>query len=216
MTWLVSSINEEISSNYLGYSTAKELWDDVSETYSDLGNQSQVYEITLKLADIVQGDDSVTHYYNKLKRLWQDLDLFSNLEWKSTEDGTQYRNIVDTNRIFKFLSGLNVKLDDVRGRIIGRNPLPPIGEVFAEVRREETMRGVMLGKRPEAATEGTGLQAKQRGADPKGHLKCSYCGKPRHSRETCWKLHGKPAHLKTARPEEAPAVRANAATGQQP
>ena len=30
MTWLVNSIEEDISSNYMCYHTAKELWDNVS------------------------------------------------------------------------------------------------------------------------------------------------------------------------------------------
>ena len=38
MTWLVNSMEEEISSNYLYYSTAKELWDSLTQMYSDLGN----------------------------------------------------------------------------------------------------------------------------------------------------------------------------------
>ncbi|CAN1790032.1 Retrovirus-related Pol polyprotein from transposon RE1 [Linum perenne] len=136
--------------------------------------------------------------------------MFNDLEWKCPEDGAQYRNVVDTNRIFKFLSGLNVELDDVRGRIVGRNHLPSIGEVFAEVRREETRRGVMLGKKPDVGVEKSALQvtregfgARQKGADPKAHLKCDYCGKPRHTRETCWKLNGKPPHLKNPRANAA-------------
>ena len=48
------------------------------------------------------------------------------------------------NRIFKFMVGLNVEFDEVRGRIIGRQPLPSIGEVFSEVRREESRRNVVL------------------------------------------------------------------------
>ncbi|XP_059292909.1 uncharacterized protein LOC132046330 [Lycium ferocissimum] len=27
----------------------------------------------------------------------------------------------------------------------------------------------------------------------KDHLHCDYCGKPRHTKETCWKLHGRPS-----------------------
>ena len=42
------------------------------------------------------------------------------------------------------LAGLNRKLDEVRGRIMGWKPLPPIREVFDEVRREESRRRVML------------------------------------------------------------------------
>ena len=42
MTWLVNSMEEEIGSNYMCYSTAQELWESVSQMYSDMGNQSQV------------------------------------------------------------------------------------------------------------------------------------------------------------------------------
>ena len=65
---------------------------------------------------------------------------------------------MEDNRIFKFLVGLNVEFDEVRGRIIGRQPLSSIGEVFSEVKREESRRNVMLGKKgPGVAIEGSAL-----------------------------------------------------------
>lgn len=54
--------------------------------------------------------------------------------------------MVESLRIFKFLVGLNVEFDEVRG-IIGRQPLPSLGEVFSKVRREKSRRNVMLGKK---------------------------------------------------------------------
>lgn len=60
MTWLVNSMEEEISSNYMCYSTAKELWESVKEMYSDLENKSQIYELTLKAREIRQGSENVT------------------------------------------------------------------------------------------------------------------------------------------------------------
>ena len=80
MTWLVNSMEEDISSNYMCYPTAKELWDNVNQMYSDLGNQSQIFELTLKLGDMRQGEESVTKYFNSLKRVWQDLDLLNSYE----------------------------------------------------------------------------------------------------------------------------------------
>nr|XP_048329760.1 uncharacterized protein LOC125422377 [Ziziphus jujuba var. spinosa] len=205
MTWLVNSMAEEIGANYLCYSTAKELWDNVSQMYSNLENQSQVYELTLQLGDIRQGEDSVTKYFNSLKRIWQDLDLFNDYEWKSPDDCNYYKKMVNVGRVFKFLAGLNVEFDEVRGRIIGRNPLPPIGDVFAEVRREESRRQVMLVKKTASTTgpvEGSALIISkaqvsrksfqnQRVGD-KYNLRCDYCGKPRHTRENCYKLQGRP------------------------
>ena len=54
---------------------------------------------------------------------------------------------MEDSRIFKFLAGPNIEFDEVRGKIIRRQPLPSIGEVFSEVRREESRRNVMLGKK---------------------------------------------------------------------
>ena len=62
----------------------------------------------------------------------------------------------------------------------------------------------MLGKKgPAAAVEGSTLvstgpglrktTAYQRKPDEKPSAWCDYCNKPRHTRETCWKIHGKPA-----------------------
>eukprot|EP00257_Ricinus_communis_P028206 XP_025015620.1 uncharacterized protein LOC112536923 [Ricinus communis] len=110
---------------------------------------------------------------------------------------------VEDDRIFKFLMGLNVEFDEVIGRIIGRQPLSSIGEVFAEVRREESRRLVMLGKKgSNSSTENSALAAAESYArrvkkfDEKPRVWCDHCNKPKHTRENCWKLHGKPANWK--------------------
>ena len=92
-----------------------------------------MYELTLKLGEIRQGEESVTKYCSSLKLLWQDLDLFNDYKWKFTDDANHYKQTMEAHRIYKFLVGLNVEFDEVRGRIIGRLPLPKISEVFAEV-----------------------------------------------------------------------------------
>ena len=207
MAWLVNSMEEDISSNYMCYPTAKELWDNVIEMYSDLENHSQVFELNLKLGEIKQGEDSVTKYFNSLKRIWQDLDLFDTYEWKSVEDGKHHKKTIEKTQIYKFLAGLTVEFDEVRGRIIGRQPLPSIGEVFSEVRREESRRSVMLGKRVVGTTIEGSAFAVGGGynkntphlpkPDEKPRVWCDFCNKPRHTRETCWRIHGKPANWKS-------------------
>lgn len=81
------------------------------------------------------------------------MDLFNDYEWKSIEDATHNKRIIEAHHIYKFLAGLNVEFDEVQGQIIGRTPLPQIGEVFAEVRREESRKHVMLGKKTTGPAE---------------------------------------------------------------
>ena len=145
--------------------------------YSDLGNQSQVYELTLKLKEIHQGEDTITKCFNSLKRLWQDLDLYNDYEWKSLDDCNHYKKKVEHNHIFKFLIGLNVEFDEVRGRIIGRQPLPSVGEVFSEESREESRRLVMLGKRNLNNT----IENSALAAGINARIWCDHCNRPQHT-----------------------------------
>ena len=82
-----------------------------------------------------------------MKLLWQNLDLFNDYEWKSTDDANHYKQTVEAHKIYKFLFGLNVEFDEVRGQIISRLPFLKINEVFTEVRMEESRRQVMLGQK---------------------------------------------------------------------
>lgn len=162
-----------------------------------MGNQSQIYEFTIKLGEIRQEEVSVTNYYNSLKRLWQDLDLLNDSEWKSQEYYNHNKKMVEDYRIYKFLVGLNIEFDEVRGRLIGRQSLPSISEVFSEVRREESRRNVMLEKqgifKPLEKSAMIALEASankamitnQRRQNEKPRAWCDYCNKPNYTRETC-------------------------------
>ncbi|KAK8328008.1 hypothetical protein V6Z12_A11G221900 [Gossypium hirsutum] len=209
MAWLINSMEGHISRTYLFFKTAKDMWDAVKENYSDLGNASQVFEIKLKLKDIRQGTLEVTHYYNNLKILWQELDMYYEADWGEGLEHNRFMVHLNNERLYEFLAGLNRELDEVRGRILGRSPLPTIGEAFAEVRREEKRRLVMMGdsKEPKPMTpisnrptETSALISKgpqpqkQRAGNDSGSTRpwCSHCNRVGHTKEKCFKLHGYP------------------------
>ena len=111
---------------------------------------------------------------------------------------------MEDNRIFKFLIGLNVEFDEVRGRMIGRQPLPSVGEVFSEESREESHPLVMLSKRNlnntvKNSALAIGINASRNTSkkpDKKSRIWCDHCNRPWHTQETCWKIHGKLANWK--------------------
>ncbi|KAK3026542.1 hypothetical protein RJ639_041839 [Escallonia herrerae] len=162
-------------------------------------------------------------------RMWKtennmQLDGFESLDWECPADASRYKKIIEKERIFKFLLGLDKSLDEVRGRILGAKPLPTIREAFSEVRREESRKKLMMGTRPSSSIlegsalvsrrsspsipEGSGFvsrgptstnDARQR----KGRPWCDHCRRPGHTKEICWKIHGKPAIWKPNREKEA-------------
>lgn len=65
-----------ISHAYLFFRIAKGNWDAVKENYSEFESTSQIFEIKMRLKESRQGKQDVTSYYNILKVLWQELDIF--------------------------------------------------------------------------------------------------------------------------------------------
>lgn len=131
-------MTEEICSTYMCYSTAKDLWRNVNQMYSDLDNQSRVLELNLKLGNIQHGGDTFTQHFHKLTRLWQDLNLLYSYEWESIKDQAHYEKVVENSRVYKFLTSLDDEFDEIRSKVTNRKPLPSINEAFSEVCREES------------------------------------------------------------------------------
>ena len=119
-------MESKISRTYLFYKTTKEAWDAVQEIYSDLENTTQCFEIRSDIRTTRQGNMNVTEYYNTLLELWQEMDLFYDPSWECTTNSLTYGKMLEKERIFYFLQGLNSDLDEVRGRLLGVKPLPSL------------------------------------------------------------------------------------------
>ena len=57
-----------------------------------------------------------------------------------------HQEFIERERVYDFLAGLNVELDQVRVQIFGKEPLPSLNKAFAIVRGEERRRNIMLEK----------------------------------------------------------------------
>lgn len=139
--------------------------------------------------------------------LWQEIDLFYEIGWACPTDAEKYQKMLERERTFDFLHGLNPDLDEVRGRLLGVKPFTTLCESFAEVRREESRKRVMLTsplQDPQVLeTRGSALVTNKHSSGRNTTSSttfdkqvCDYCNKPYHTRETCWDLHGKPADWK--------------------
>ena len=132
--------------------------------------------------------------------LWQELDLCYEDKWDCPADSARFLKTEENDRVYMFLAGVNRELDDVKGRILGRKPLPTMREVFSELRREEARRHIMLQKLDPSPSELENSALLSSGTDSNGDKRkkswCDHCKRSGHTMENCWKLHGKPPHWK--------------------
>ncbi|KAI5415554.1 hypothetical protein KIW84_040831 [Lathyrus oleraceus] len=147
IAWLVSSMEIGIGKFYMFLPSAKDVWEAVKETYFNIQNSSQIFGLKSKLWHAKQ------------------------------EDSVLFLKRQENDRVFMFLVGLNKDLDEVRGRVLGKVPLPTLREIFVEIRKEEA-RNLDEGRRSDKVPW------------------CDHCKREWHTRETCWKLKGKPPNWK--------------------
>ena len=119
MAWLLNSMEATIAKLNLFLPTAKDVWDSVRETYSDLENSSQIFELKSKLWQSKQGDREVTVYYDEMVTLWQELDQCYEDVWENPNDYVRFMKWEESDRVYMLLAGVNCSLDDVKGRILG-------------------------------------------------------------------------------------------------
>eukprot|EP00252_Welwitschia_mirabilis_P002409 TRINITY_DN1235_c0_g1_i6.p1 TRINITY_DN1235_c0_g1~~TRINITY_DN1235_c0_g1_i6.p1 ORF type:complete len:1428 (+),score=264.56 TRINITY_DN1235_c0_g1_i6:585-4868(+) len=196
MSWLINSMKPEISRSYMFLDTAAKIWESASETYSQRGNDVQVFEIRNKLRNLKQCDKTVSQYFAELSGLWQELDYYQDFQAECPKDATKFRKMVDKERVFDFLAGLNPEYDQIRGAILEKDPFPSVQLAHSMIQKEKNRRIVML-EAPSIDKAGLMVSSVEKAKPPttlsnKEHLQCDYCGKPKHTKEMCWKLHGRP------------------------
>ena len=97
----------DIGRTFLFYKTTKEIWDAAKETFSDSENAAEVFEIKSQLLELQQRDLSVTQYFSIFSQYWQKLEVLEEMEWDCVRDSIKYHKIMEKERIFTFLVGLN-------------------------------------------------------------------------------------------------------------
>jgi len=103
------------------------------------------------------------------------------------KDVEKYNNMINSQRVYVFLAGLDSHLDAVHGRILATTPLPNVQLVYATIYAEANRQEAMLDNE---STVGTAFAVKK--YSKKGIHNCTHCNRDNHVVETCFKLHGYP------------------------
>lgn len=113
VSWILSSMNKELASAFLYTTFANNQWDEIKERYGK-SNRPLLYQLKSEISSITQSNISVTTYYTKLKRLWDELTYLRPLPTCTCHVATQHNEINNTDNLNQLLMGLNDSYDHVR------------------------------------------------------------------------------------------------------
>ncbi|XP_019225587.1 PREDICTED: uncharacterized protein LOC109207160 [Nicotiana attenuata] len=75
-SWILNSLSKDLADGFQYVSGAKELWQELEDRY-DQTNGAKLYQLQKEINDLNQGTLDITGYYNKMKKLWEELNTLN-------------------------------------------------------------------------------------------------------------------------------------------
>lgn len=69
MGWLLGSMKPEINDHYLFLEIAHQIWDSLSQAYSEVGHTAKVFDIRQRITQFKQGNKPLAIYYSTLRKM---------------------------------------------------------------------------------------------------------------------------------------------------
>ncbi|KAF7842218.1 uncharacterized protein G2W53_004516 [Senna tora] len=215
-TWVTNSLSKEIADTFVYYLSTKALWDVLARRYG-VRNAPHIYQIQRHTSSVRQGGDSVTLYYNKLHRCWDEMDRVMPAPTCSCSKCTcglnkKITDIMASIRLLQFLMGLNPVYNVVRTQILNLDPLLCVDSAYAIFITDEAQREIgmtysnnmdnsslMLVKTQQGKNDNTFKKREQSKKDKV----CEHCNGIGHTKETCFKIRGYPEWWKELKDRRA-------------
>ncbi|XP_070039657.1 uncharacterized protein [Nicotiana tomentosiformis] len=136
ISWILNYLDPDISQSVIYSKTTKGLWDELSQCYGQ-SNGARIYEVQKDLSLVFQGSYDVSGYFNKVKRLWDEMESLNIESYCVCECnyGGKHKTINrDQNlKLMQFLMGLNKIFNNARGNILMMEPLPNVSKSYSLV-----------------------------------------------------------------------------------
>ncbi|KAJ0034730.1 hypothetical protein Pint_25880 [Pistacia integerrima] len=212
LSWLIHSLSSSITSSILWIDKAYDVWDDLQEWFSQV-DIFRISDLQEEIYSFKQGDQSVTNYFTELKILWDELKNLRPLPTYTCATPcccgvlTTFKNYHNSDYVIRFLIDLSDQFAVVRTQIMLIDPLPPINKVFSLVLQQERhmsfgVAKVFINKAVKENSQANKSQNTWRFNSSSSQHNgdswfCTFCGKPRHIVETCYRKHGFPPGYKS-------------------
>ncbi|XP_011091910.1 uncharacterized protein LOC105172236 [Sesamum indicum] len=172
-SWILNSISREIVESFMYTNSARELWVELENRFEQ-SNGPLEYRLKKELGALTQGSLTLSNYFGKLKKLWDELACITYTPKCTCGAAKETSEIEEHDQTIQFLMGLNDVYDHVRNHILIMEPIP------AAYKKPEFQKSLQ----------------KNRNLQDKRQLICKECGKSGHLKEACFEIHGYPEWYK--------------------
>jgi hypothetical protein len=99
--------------NFIRFPTAKLVWDFIATSFFDGSDTSQVYDLRRRVTRLKQAGGPLEKYFTDLQGLWREIDFRRPNPMECVFDIQHYNVMIQEDRGYVFLDGLDDKLDKI-------------------------------------------------------------------------------------------------------
>ncbi|KAF3790652.1 hypothetical protein EJ110_NYTH16100 [Nymphaea thermarum] len=195
MSWIMNSVQPQIASTIAYYTSAKQMWDFLKQTYSNDKNVSKILQVEEELLNLQQGDQSLAQYFASLKSISERLKALR------PPCPTCYKTHGEQSMVAKFLQGLSSEYAVAKAQMLIGAEIPDLAEAYNRLSRLAVTLSSSSSDIHASALAASGVRGRSlfrgrgmgRGSGVgRGRFQCTYCGKIGHLEDRCWDKHGRP------------------------
>ncbi|XP_016511295.2 uncharacterized protein LOC107828489 [Nicotiana tabacum] len=177
----------------------------------------RVYQVKKELASISQGSMNIPEYYARMKYIWDELsvlNVYSDSHCTCGGGKLDIQKREEDQKVYQFLMGLNEGYANAIRNLLMMSPFSTINKTYSLLVTDERQREIQPHSSQfssESASFSAGSQRSfqkpfQKNFQPKTSFDsrrpsvvCSYCNKPDHTAERCYRKHGFPPNFQFTR-----------------
>ncbi|RVW25919.1 Retrovirus-related Pol polyprotein from transposon RE2 [Vitis vinifera] len=182
-------VDPKILLHFPAYKTCFKFWTQAKGLYTN--DIQRLYKVASAIVHISQQDLDLSTYIGQIAYLKEEFLIVMPL----TPDAGAQQIQLDKFFMVLTLIGLHPDLEPVCDQILGSSSVPSLDDVFARLLRISSTQTLPFDSTSDSSvlvsqTSSRGGRSGTRGRGQRPH--CTYCNKLGHTRDRCYKLHGRP------------------------
>ncbi|XP_019236900.1 PREDICTED: uncharacterized protein LOC109217124 [Nicotiana attenuata] len=177
VAWIPNSLDQDIRETVMYTESAERLWNEIEKRFGQASG-IKIYQIRKEISSVSQGTSSISSYFNRIKKLWDELSY--SISYPDCVCGCKekFQKLDEDQKVHQFLMGLNESYSTIRRSILLMKPLPDVDSVYTMLVNDESQFTVQTAI-PSFNTDSVAFST-------------DTVKRPGHSIEKCFKLHGFP------------------------
>ena len=137
--WIMNSVSKDLVSIVIYGSDDYSVWEDLRERFDKI-NTSRAFYLHKEIVTMCQGTMSVSSYFSRSRKLWDELELSFLLNLVFLPESKQFSEHFQLQILWQFLMGLNESYPHTKSQVLMTVLVPNVNHTYAMILNVESQR----------------------------------------------------------------------------